>query len=163
MYPVCQFYILISYLKLWFLYFLNEVLHWTHFSSYRLNCKAYVVIQKEKRRCAIIIFFILIRYILLIDRFLIEMVYTLYHLLLNWGKPRRNYLLNINNLSIPQMFWYDIHFIFSNKIFKKYEKDEILPYSIINYPKRLAHYTNDEPILALFFEKKCRNFMVSSI
>ena len=40
---------------------------------------------KTKRRCAIIIFFILIRYILLIDRFLIEMVYTLYHLLWNWA------------------------------------------------------------------------------
>ena len=76
-------------------------------------------ITRRKRRCAIIIFFILIRYILLIDRFLIEMVYTLYHLLLNWGKPRRNYLLNINNLSIPQMYWYDIHFISSIKIFQK--------------------------------------------
>ena len=86
-------------------------------------------ITRRKRRCAIIIFFILIRYILLIDRFLIEMVYTLYHLLLNWGKPRKNYLLNINNLSISQMFWYDIHFVFSNKIFKIYDIDEISPYS----------------------------------
>ena len=38
---------------------------------------------------------------------------------LELSKPRRNYLLNINNLSIPQMFRYDIYIIFSNKIFKK--------------------------------------------
>ena len=64
------------------------------------------------------------------------------------------------------MFWYDIHFVFSNKIFKRYDIDEISPYSNINFAinrKMLAHYTNDESILALFFKKKCRNFMVSSI
>ena len=38
---------------------------------------------------------------------------------LELSKPRRNYLLNINNLSIPQMYWYDIHFISSIKIFQK--------------------------------------------
>ena len=66
------------------------------------------------------------------------------------------------------MFWYDIHFVFSNKIFKIYDIDEISPYSNIYFtivinPKMLAHYTNDESILAVFFKKKCRNFMVSSI
>ena len=29
------------------------------------------------------------------------------------------------------MFWYDIHFVFSNKIFKRYDIDEISPYSNI--------------------------------
>ena len=39
-------------------------------------------------------------------------------------------------------------------MFKKYEIDEISLYSD-NYPnpKMLAHYTNDESILALFFKR----------
>ena len=62
------------------------------------------------------------------------------------------------------MFWYDVHFVFSNKIFKRYDIDEISPYSNINFnPKMLAHYTNDESILTVFFKNKCRNFIVSSI
>ena len=60
------------------------------------------------------------------------------------------------------MFWYDVHFVFSNKIFKRYDIDEISPYSNINFTI-VTHYTNYESILALFFKKKCRNFIVSSI
>ena len=70
------------------------------------------------------------------------------------------------------MFWYDIHFIFSNKIFKKYEIDEISLYcnsyhtivKCYNYKyASINNEINNESSLALFFKKKCRNFMVSSI